>query len=642
MFEIKHRDGLARIGEFHTPHGVVETPNIMPVINPNLELISPKTLREKFGTEILITNSYVIYKNEDLREKALKDGLHSLLDFDAPIMTDSGTFQSHVYGEIDMDPMEIIEFQKNIGSDISTILDRFTEPDDDVELVEEKTDDTISRAKQAMEMFGDLDGHIALPIQGSIYPEIRKRCAQELSDLKGTFYPIGGVVPLLEDYRYSELAEVIIYSKIGLKGRGPVHLFGAGHPMVYPLAVLLGCDLFDSSSYIKYARRGDFMYPSGTKKMKNIEHLSCLCPVCREHTIDELRDMEKEKRTKLIAEHNLWVSYNEIEKIKQAIKEESLWEMVEKRASSHPMLMEALEEVYNSWRWLEEYEPRSRRGAVFYTGERTLERPVVKRMQEWVMQGYEPPQEGPTVLFQVDDSKKPYNRYLRNELSMLLPDHTVNLLVTTPMGPVPLELDETYPVAQSLFPSGITSEISIMDYLDAKDITDLVVWGGEETLASIDEREGMPLDEMRVKTVSDYQFFKGAGELFTDGELSYVKNRKGRIRNVMLDEEHILSLRHFDGLFTLKKKGAEILMDSTKSPNMRVVVDDDSAEFNREGKNVFSKFVLEVAKDLRPGDECLIVDKDDSLVALGRLFLNKNEINSFEKGLAVRTREGLG
>jgi len=67
MFELKARDGLGKIGVFHTKHGDVNTPALMPVINPNQMLISPSEMKQYFNCEILITNSYIIYKNEHLR-----------------------------------------------------------------------------------------------------------------------------------------------------------------------------------------------------------------------------------------------------------------------------------------------------------------------------------------------------------------------------------------------------------------------------------------------------------------------------------------------------------------------------------------------------------------------------------------------
>src|SRR4030043_743868 len=128
-FEIKNRDAAGRLCKFSTKHGTVTTPNLMPVINPNKMIITPKEMKKLFGTEIVITNSYIIKKDDKLREMALKNGVHKLIDFDGPIMTDSGTFQSYMYGDIKLDPIEIVEFQRDIGSDIGTILDIFGTPD---------------------------------------------------------------------------------------------------------------------------------------------------------------------------------------------------------------------------------------------------------------------------------------------------------------------------------------------------------------------------------------------------------------------------------------------------------------------------------------------------------------------------------
>ncbi len=641
MFEIKHRDGMARIAEFTTPHGVVDTPNIMPVVNPNVKLITPRELQKKFKSEVLITNSYVIYQSQHLKDRALERGLHSLLDFTGAIMTDSGTFQAHVYGELDIEPTEILDFQVNIGSDISTILDMFTEPTDNSSVVKKKVDTTVARAVDAMDRYGDGPSHIALPIQGGIYPDLREECAERLSRLKGSFYPIGGVVPLLENYRFFDLVNVIIASKRGLGPTGPVHLFGAGHPMLYPLAVLLGCDLFDSSSYAKYARRGDMMYPDGTRNIDDIEHLACLCPTCSDLTVEELKDLDTDEKTRKIAEHNLWVSYNEIEKVKQAVREESLWELVERRARAHPYLLKSLKALTSNWKTMEIYQPKGRKKALFYTGKSTLERPMVKRLKVWIRDSYSPTVCGPTIIFNGREDKKPYNRYLTREIKALSPEYSVNLLMQTPLGPIPLEMDEVYPVAQSIFPEDLNDEASLQKYLDRCDITDVIYWDGLETLESLDKVTGISYELMKVYSVCEYQFCRGAGEVLTNGELELVKNRRGRIKNVFLNGKHILSMRHYDGLFSLKEEGAILLHKHLQAPLLRVQVTEDSASYNAEGKNVFNGFVNYAWEHIRPGDEVLIVDPNDSLVAIARAFNSPYEMENYHVGLAARTRTGF-
>ena len=104
LFEVVTCDGAARIGRLHTRHGALNTPTLLPVVNPNLRTIEPREMWEQYGVEALITNSYVIWKHDDLRERALADGIHTLLDFPGVIVTDSGTFQSYVYGDVEVGP----------------------------------------------------------------------------------------------------------------------------------------------------------------------------------------------------------------------------------------------------------------------------------------------------------------------------------------------------------------------------------------------------------------------------------------------------------------------------------------------------------------------------------------------------------
>jgi len=130
-FEIQDADAAGRIGRLEVPRAdrTIETPALMPVINPNRLTIEPARLEAEFGVEILITNSYIIRETESLREQALDEGLHAMLDFDGAIMTDSGSFQLSEYSDVEVTTEEIIEFQHAIGSDIGTPVDIPTPPD---------------------------------------------------------------------------------------------------------------------------------------------------------------------------------------------------------------------------------------------------------------------------------------------------------------------------------------------------------------------------------------------------------------------------------------------------------------------------------------------------------------------------------
>ena len=149
-FEIVDRDGAARIGKIHTNHGILTTPTLLPVVNPNILTVEPREMWDKFGFRALITNSYVIWKHEKLRKQALEEGVHELLNFPGVIMTDSGTFQSYVYGDVEVGIEEIVEFQRDIGVDIGTMLDVFGRPDMTREEIEDAVDITAKRASASL------------------------------------------------------------------------------------------------------------------------------------------------------------------------------------------------------------------------------------------------------------------------------------------------------------------------------------------------------------------------------------------------------------------------------------------------------------------------------------------------------------
>ena len=100
-------------------------------------------------------------------------------------------------------------------------------------------------------------------------------------------------------------------------------------------------------------------------------------------------------------------------------------------------------------------------------------------------------------------------------------------------------------------------------------------------------------------------------------------------------------MRAHDGLFSLRLDGGKVLHRAFPKPSLRVVVETDTAEFNRSGKNVFARFVVEADSSLRPRDEVLVVDQEDRLVAVGQALLTPDEMIAFDRGLAVHVREGL-
>ncbi len=648
MLETIRRDGLARICRLHTRRGALETPCLLPVINPRLVTIKPRELHDTFGFNAIITNSYIIRNDPKIREDALNRGLHEVLDFPGVIMTDSGTFQSHMYGEVDLVNREIVEFQRDIGSDIGTVLDIFAEPDWSKEHTAQSIDVTLERTEEAATLKGDM--LLAGVVQGSIYPDLREMCARRLSEMGVDVNPVGGVVPLMETYRFAELVDVIVAAKKGLRPDRPVHLFGAGHPMLFALAVLLGCDMFDSASYAKFARDDRFMFLEGTFRMADMKALECQCPACAGHDLEEIRGMPPAKRTELIARHNLWVSKMELERVKRAIMEGDLWELVERRCRAHPALLDALRALGKHQEFLERYEPLSREHALFYTGAESLNRPAFLRYHRRLKERYVHPSTEVGITF--EEPEKPYSRTLRPAMDSILSISDAHFHVISPFGPVPLELDEIYPISQSLFPKQSDQQTDertkeLMEELAHTHSYKLgAIWDGEETLEFLkmfSQGQGtFDIDMARIKAVADYQFGKGAAEALFSGQVSLVKSRNvDRIRNVLVDGEHVVSMRAEDGFFTLRPGGARRLLSAFPSPKLRVMIQDDAVEFNRQGKNVFCSFVTDADPEIRLQDEVMVVDKNDDLVAIGRAQLTREEMLAFQKGVAVKVREGI-
>lgn len=423
-FEIKRKDFAGRIGKLSIGKHEVETPTISPVVNPNLQALDTKRMKE-MGAQILITNSYIIYKNEELRKKAVNEGLHDLIGFDGPIMTDSGAYQLSVYGDVDVSSREIIDFQKKIGSDIIVPLDIPTSPQATKEEAKKDVEVTLERLKAVDRS----EKNFAGPIQGSRFCDVRAESAMEVGDMDFDLFCIGGVVPMMESYEFEQLSEAIVASKKNLPLNSPVHLFGAGHPMTLALAVLLGCDLFDSAAYALFAKRGRYLTNRGTWDIEEMKYLPCNCPVCEENNLDRIKDSKED-----LAAHNLYITFEEINTIKEAIRRGELFELASERARAHPEMITGLRMALERGReFFEELAPRSKKSAFFYQGEESLLRPEVVRNKNLIL---EMEFDEDIVLFSKSDIE--INR------------KDVEIMMVKPPFVYPKELNRTYPFGQSL------------------------------------------------------------------------------------------------------------------------------------------------------------------------------------------------
>jgi uncharacterized protein with predicted RNA binding PUA domain len=144
----------------------------------------------------------------------------------------------------------------------------------------------------------------------------------------------------------------------------------------------------------------------------------------------------------------------------------------------------------------------------------------------------------------------------------------------------------------------------------------------------------------RVRVIADYQFGAGAGTgLFPDG-CRFILSQTGRVRQVLLGEARLATLRAYDGRLTLSFAGAERLRQAIPPPGYRAGIDPSVSEFIAAGKTAFAKHIVSADPGIRAGDEVLLVTGEDGLLATGTALLSGAEMLSFNYGPAVKVREG--
>jgi 7-cyano-7-deazaguanine tRNA-ribosyltransferase len=670
QFEIRAKDGLARLGRFTTKHGTVRTPLLMPVVHPGKSVIPPQALVDEFGFQMVITNSYIINSHERFRNKALSEGVHALLDFDGPVMTDSGTFQMyfHKLPETEINPVEIVEFQRDIGADIGTILDVFSDPSVNKSKVVEDVQKSLDRAKASIDKRGEM--FLAGTVQGGVYPDLRETAAKALGEMEFDVHPIGGVVPFMERYRYADIVRITLAAKKHLPPDRPVHLFGCGHPMLFAQAALLGCDFFDSASYAKFAESGRMMLPSGTVHLKDLTELPCSCPICSATSADELKSEKKDERELKLMKHNLYVSSAEMRTVRQAISEGKLFELVAYRARGHPTLYEALQVMLKENLQLEKDDSVGKTTSIFYTGPETTKRPEITGFHSRTITRY-PYKHTNTVLLVTDPGLRPFSdtsEVIIKEVKKRTADDLV-LLFVTPMGVVPWELEHVHPAQHCLFPATLDSEslevvggrtrrvLESMKYqkviLFKRDANvdsaltkliddysfDIVSSATEAMnhLPPVSDESSWTMRKLRALLI--YQWGENAGKLADLDDLQIgLSKSTGKIRHCKSNDEILFTVVPTTGLLIPTYRGGQELLRAGLDDIYKVIIDSDVSEFVASGKSALAKFVKNVDSSLKAGEEVLVLDEVQNLLGTGKAVISGHEMTVFNRGVAVQIR----
>ncbi len=454
-FEVRHSDLAGRIGKLETAHGILETPAFIPVVHPVRQAISPQFLKN-LGFNGLITNAYTTlkYYGDDARTR----GIHDILNYDGVIMTDSGGYQILEYGAIKAEPGVISQFERDIGSDISVPLDKptgyglkYQKAKDHVEETLANANDTLEGRnvgrKESEQGYDNHNNTIWVgPVQGGEHLDLVRYCANALDKMGFPVLAIGSPVEVMEAYEFSILAQMITAVKRTVPTK-PIHLFGAGHPLTIPLAVSLGCDMFDSASYMLYAKDDRYMHANGTVKLQDLSYLTCPCPVCCTHTIKELRQMSRVDRTEQIAKHNLYVLKAEVGTVKQAIVDGRLWEYVMLKARAHPKLMKAMD-LFKNFEFLEDGTPLFKSKAIFLYEPIDQYRPEARRFRR-IVSTFRSVVKKNLVLYPIVQLQPFYTTRDFVQLVKKFPDAQI-CVYNQFLGVIPVEICDIFPAAHHL------------------------------------------------------------------------------------------------------------------------------------------------------------------------------------------------
>ena len=450
-FEVKETDLMGRVGVMTVGKKKFETPCLTPVIHPVWRDI-PLSKFKAMGFEILMTNSYILYKRKRL--EALEKGIHELIGFEGVLMTDSGGYQVLEYGDTEFTPEEIADFQSKIGSDLAVTLDKPTGYSNSRKYARETMGASLRAAEATISKFAESDTTWVGPIQGGIFADLVRSSARGLVRAGFQVLALGSPVELMEGYLFSPLVEMIVNAKKSMPYSMPLHLFGAGHPLTLPLSVALGCDTFDSASYMLYARKERYMTERGTLQLERMTYLPCSCEVCNATTCGDLRDMPREDRVRKIALHNLHVLRADVLRCKQAIQEGRLWDLVEERAMAHTSAAMAFRQLIRDHsEWLAKPTPLLKtRGLMVRSDEDTMrpELTLARRHLEKLMSSRRARRARKTAVLVPISAPPPLTRSsgkIRGLKDLGMADiYRVN----PQLGAYPAELESVFPFGQTI------------------------------------------------------------------------------------------------------------------------------------------------------------------------------------------------
>ncbi len=367
MFKVTHKDNKtkARAGLLETPHGTIETPDFMPVgTQATVKALSSEDM-QYCKAQVILGNTYHLYLRPGMDVIKNAGGLHRFMSWDGPILTDSGgfqifsmamlmkvkdegvEFQSHVDGSKHfLTPENVVKLQEELGSDIMMVLDECLKYPCPKDKAERSLDLTTKWAARSKQVFGSRlkaqgsrhSSSLLFGIaQGSSYPDLRKKAAEELVKIGFDGYAIGGLsVGEPKDLMY----EMMEYSVKYLPEDRPRYAMGIGMPHDFFNAIEMGVDMFDCVVPTRNGRNGAVYTNEGRLIVRNGEYSkdlrplseSCDCIVCKNYSRSYIRHLfntEELLGLRLTSLHNVYFYVNLLRRIREAIKSGTFSELKE-------------------------------------------------------------------------------------------------------------------------------------------------------------------------------------------------------------------------------------------------------------------------------------------------------------------------
>ena len=358
MYKLLKKDGDAKRGEFHTVHGVIQTPVFMNVGTAAAikGAVSTEDL-EEIGTQVELSNTYHLHVRPGDEVVKKMGGLHKFMSWNKPILTDSGGFQvfslaglrkikeegvcfnSHIDGrKIFMGPEESMQIQSNLASTIAMAFDECPPSLADRKYVQDSVDRTVrwlKRCKTEMDRLNSLEdtinkNQLLFGInQGAIFEDIRIEHAKQITEMDLPGYAIGGLaVGESHEEMYRIIESVIPYLPV----EKPTYLMGVGTPANILEAVERGVDFFDCVYPSRNGRHGHVYTNHGKLNLFNVKYEldedpieeGCQCPACRRYSRAYIRHLLKAKEMlgmRLCVLHNLYFYNHMMEEIREAIEQ---------------------------------------------------------------------------------------------------------------------------------------------------------------------------------------------------------------------------------------------------------------------------------------------------------------------------------